>query len=593
MTFYLHYTSTPPQVGGVSTNYIFDTKDNFQTLKNSDFKGAGQPKITVDWFLAPSLAGPVGLNGNWQAVIFVNSTALHPATWGIEYWEKDPTGHVIWDSGSLSPTVLGGPASNNGYVDSPVYGYTLSATLNHNFSAGNTLEVEVNINAGATVPLRVWYDSSAYPSRLILPSDGYARVAGVVTQDVNGTARSTFFPFWPESQRKVVILASITDPFGGYDIGKVLVQIKGPGGFAAVNGASMVLSSGTATSYQSVFRYAYSFNDTQPEGTYHVLVSVIDNNGLIQFAKTGTYAPFIEYGTAEFAIGTQFPVVITVLDSHMKPLASAWVRFAQGGLAYVSGKTGSDGKLNLTLFTGSFDVSVNWKGVVVLRQAVRVTNATMITFVTKVYYPTFAFESLDGDRLQGILAFISYPNGTTGRLPYITNGSGSFTLAQQPYGNYSLLGLFEGVEVADTSTNVSSDGPFVLMATVYKLTVDVTDSSHAPLANSTIFVRGTNTSNSLVYRYGNTANNGVVSFELPSGKYQVTAQYYNVYWLTLAKNSTTMAVTLNSDLTLPIDMSNIPPPIWSTLGFQLVVLVVGALVVSGAFFLRSRRRRKS
>ncbi len=303
MTFYMHYTSNPPQVGGVVTNYILDTKNNFQTVRNSEYKGIGQPKIALDWYLAPSLAGPVGLNGVWQTIIFANSTALHPATWGVEFWEKSPSGAIIWDSGALTPTVLGGPSGNNGRVDSPVYGYTLDVNLNHTLAAGNTLQVEINVNTGATVPLRVWYDSPYYPSRLILPSDGYARVEGLVTQDVNGTARTTFFSFWPQGQRKVVVVASITDPFGGYDVAKVWVQIKGPGGSLAVNNASMALYSGTSTSYTSVFRYAYGYNSSQPEGTYSVLAVVVDNNEQIQFGKTGSYSPFIEYGTTQFSIG--------------------------------------------------------------------------------------------------------------------------------------------------------------------------------------------------------------------------------------------------------------------------------------------------
>ena len=278
----------------------------------------------------------MSLKGVWQTIIFANSTALHPATWGVEFWEKSPSGAVIWDSGALTPTVLGGPTANNGYVDSPIHGYTLSVNLNHTFAAGNTLQVEVNINTGATVSLRVWYDSSYYPNRLILPSDGYARVAGLITQDVNGTARTTFFSFWPQSQRKVVVVASITDPFGGYDVAKAWVRIEGPGGFTAVNNASMALYSGSSTSYTSVFRYTYSYNSSQPEGAYSVLATVVDNNGQIQFGKTGSYSPSIEHGTTEFSIGVQFPVAVKVLDSHNKPLASAFVQFTQGGLNFIS-----------------------------------------------------------------------------------------------------------------------------------------------------------------------------------------------------------------------------------------------------------------
>ncbi|HEV2139355.1 MAG TPA: carboxypeptidase-like regulatory domain-containing protein [Nitrososphaerales archaeon] len=591
MTFYMHYTSNPPQVGGVVTNYVIDTRNNFQSAKNSDFKGSGQPKLTLDWYIAPSFAGPVGLNGVWQTIIFANSTALHPATWGVEFWEKSPTGAVVWDSGALSPTVLGGPSGNNGYLDSPVYAYSLDVNLNHSFATGNTLQVEININSGATVPIRVWYDSSSHSSRLVLPSNDYARVTSLITHDANGTARNTFFSFWPQSQRIVTVVASITDPFGGYDIAKVLVQITGPGGFLAVNNASMVLSSGTPTSYTSFYQYAYSYTSSQAEGTYSVLGSVVDNNGEIQFEKTGSYSPFIEYGTTNFSIGVQFPVTIKVLDSHNRPLPSAFVQFTQGGLDYVSGRTASNGILNITIFTGTFVVLVTWEGVVVARQTVDVAHQTTITIATKVYYPAFVFQSSDGAKIQGILAFVTYPNGTTGRLPFVTDGAGSFLPSQQPAGNYSLLGFLEGVKVADATTNVTSDGPFTVRASVFNLTVNVTDGSHHALSNATVFLQGTGTSNALVYRYGRTATSGIVSFELPVGDYRVTAEYYDVFWLTLARNSTTVTIHLSSDATVPITMKNIPPPIWSTLGFQLIVAILAVIVAAAFLFLRAKRGR--
>ncbi len=673
MTFYMHYTSNPPQVGGVVTNYVFDTSSSFQTVKNSDYKGTGQPKIALDWYLAPSLAGPVGLNGVWQTIIFANSTALHPSTWGIEFWEKSSSGAVVWDSGSLAPTVLGGPSGNNAYVDSPVFGYTLKVNLNHSFAAGNTLQMEVTVNTGATVALRVWYDSPYYPSRLILPSDGYARVAGLITQDVNGTARTTFFPFWSQSQRKAVVVASITDPFGGYDIAKALVQIKGPGGFLAVDNASMALYSGTSTSYASVFRYTYSYNSSQPKGTYSVLAAVVDNNGQIQFGKTGSYSPFIESATTEFSIGVQFPVTVRVLDSHNTPLASAFVQFTQGGLNYVSGRTSPDGMLNLTLFTGTFVALVTWEGVVVARQAVNVANQTTFTIVTSVYNPTFILRTSSGIPVSGILVFVTYPNQTTGRLPLLTNDAGAFTLSQQPKGNFSLLAFFEGVNVADTSVSVISDGPFAvttlvhkvtvgvnyrnglplsqssvlvkgtgpsnlrvyaagetgangsvsfvlpagnytiqlvwssvnvgsfplsvnsdrafqLNAQVYQLVINVTDSSHGALVNSSVALKGTDGFDGLVYRFGKTSADGTVSFDLPRGEYQATAEYHNVYWLSFASNTTSSTLALSSDRVLQMSMKNIPPPIWATLGFAIIAFTVVIIVSTSAVYLWKRRR---
>ncbi len=590
LTFYFHYTSNPPQVGGVFTNYIFNTTNHFQTTKNNDFKGIGQPKITLDFYLTPSLAGAIHLAGDWKVIVFANSTALHPATWGLEFWEKSSSGQSLWDSGTITPNVLGGPSRNNGYIDSPVYGYTLSVNLTHSFSQGSSLQVEITVNTGSTVPLRVWYDSPYYPSRAVLPSNDYARVVGLVTQDANGTARTTFFSFWNQNQRKVVIVASVTDPFGGYDLAKVWVQVRGPGGAVVVNNASTESTLGGPVQFTNTYAYTFSYGNAEPQGTYSVQVAVVDNNGQIQFKTTGTYAPFIEYRTTEFSIGIQYPVTVKVVDSHGNSMAGAFVKFVSGGLEAISGKTGLDGTFTVTLFTGTFVADVVWEGVDVANQSVKITNSTLVVLAARVYYPTFVFASPGGTKVQGLLAFVTYPNGTTGRLPLITDSAGSFVLSQQPAGNYSLLAFLEGVKVADQSERVESDGPFAAVVSVYKLTVNVTDSSNNPLSNSTVLLQGTKTSNALVYRYAKTGSGGVTTFELPAGDYRITAEYYNVYWLSLAKNSTTVSVSLASDVVVPISMKNIPPPIWLDLGFQLLVIVLAFVLAVGIFYFRSRHK---
>ncbi len=154
LTFFFHYASSAETAGGVSTNYLASTAANFQNVKNHDVKATGQPKIQVDFYLFPALAGAVTLSGDWQVVVFANSTALHPATWNLEFWDRTPSGSIAWDSGALTPSVQGGPSANNGYVDAPIYGYTLTtSSLNRTIAAGDTLEVEVTVNTGATVPL--------------------------------------------------------------------------------------------------------------------------------------------------------------------------------------------------------------------------------------------------------------------------------------------------------------------------------------------------------------------------------------------------------------------------------------------------------
>ena len=127
VTFYLHYSSAPVYVGGTMSHYIMNTTTLFQATNNSVLKEVGQPKIEVDFYGYPGLAGPVTFDGTWQIIIWANASALKPAGWNLEFWEVTPGGSVIWDSNGVAPIVVGGPGTNNGYLDVPIYAYNLSA----------------------------------------------------------------------------------------------------------------------------------------------------------------------------------------------------------------------------------------------------------------------------------------------------------------------------------------------------------------------------------------------------------------------------------------------------------------------------------
>src|SRR5579884_335852 len=122
---FFHYSSSAVYVAGTSSNLIMNTVFTFQGGSQNFYKATGQPKISEDFYLYPSLAGNLTLSGNWVVTIFANSTSLHPATWNVEFWEKSQNGSIVWDSGVLSPNVVGGPAGEQGYVDVPIYGYSL------------------------------------------------------------------------------------------------------------------------------------------------------------------------------------------------------------------------------------------------------------------------------------------------------------------------------------------------------------------------------------------------------------------------------------------------------------------------------------
>jgi hypothetical protein len=275
-------------------------------MKNRDLKSIGQPKLQIDFYVNPPLAGNVTLSGDWKVVVFANSTALHPAGWALEFWEKDPSGTAVWDSGVLSPQVLGGPSGHNGDVDSPIFGYTLTASnLTHSFASGHALEVEITANTGATVPISIWYDSTQQPSRLILPSKDHMLVAGISMSDANGTMASRFYTVWHGDQRNVTIHALITDPFGRYDISQVLVSARSPGGGYVVANQTMDKISGALQSFSSSYSFTFNYSSHATLGNYTVVVLALDNDAQNQFASSSTYYPYAQLGYGGFSIGNQ------------------------------------------------------------------------------------------------------------------------------------------------------------------------------------------------------------------------------------------------------------------------------------------------
>jgi hypothetical protein len=320
LTFYFHYSTSPPTVAGVSTNYIANTLANFQNLKNRDIKSTGQPKLQIDFYVYPPFADRVRLSGDWKAVVFVNSTALHPAGWTLEFWERDPNGTVVWDSSPLVPQVLGGPSGNNGKVDSPIFGYTLTASnLTHTFAGGHALEVEITVNSGATVPISLWYDSPHEPSKLILPSADHILVGGISTLDANGTLTNHFFTVWRLSQRNVTVHALVTDPFGGYDIYQVLVSVRSLHGSYSVANQTMQKVSGTQDSFGSSFSFTFNYSSHADLGNYTLVVLAIDNNAQNQFGSTSAYYPYAQIGYSGFSIGYQ-PVIETQPSTNWQGL---------------------------------------------------------------------------------------------------------------------------------------------------------------------------------------------------------------------------------------------------------------------------------
>jgi hypothetical protein len=521
--FYFHHIDASVSVAGMETHYIMNTTRWFKFLTKAEayahsfHKPVGLPKIVVDFYLYPNLAGPVTIDGTWQVFVWVNGSAYKPCSFNVQFKEITIGGETLWNSGVLTPVVI---SDIGAHIDVPIYNYNLSApSLAHTFSPGTTLQVEVTINPGAAAECRIWYDSPLYPSKVILPSQDYARAISVKTYDVNNIETDIFSVDWGKDQRRVIVRANVTDPFGGYDIYMVNVTIFDPANRAVLDSANMSRTSDGlwVLHYLHTYEAKWSYSDKTMFGNYTAKVSVLDNNGYYHYLKSGSFDPYIEYGYHIFNIG------IVVLHN-----------------------------------------------------------------------PTFKVVDDADDPLPRARVYVGFPNGTTNALPLYTDDNGFINLTQVPTGSYTFTIFWKGVIVQQTTQYVDSDGPYTIKCRVYQLTVHVLGSNAAPISGAYAVIY---TQAEIVQDFKMTDASGQAVFQLPSsdiqavGAYRIDVYYSTEYWLThVAVTETRPSISVTSSNPLMITLADFPPPLWTTIGFWLVVTVSVMVALVMIYLLRTRTR---
>jgi len=529
VTFYLHYSSAPVYVGGTMSHYVMNTTTFFQATNNSVLKEVGQPKLEVDFYGYPGLAGPVTFDGTWQIIIWANASALKPAGWNLEFWEVTHGGSVIWDSNGVSPIVVGGPGTNNGYLDVPIYAYNLSAPgLVHTFSPQNTVRVAVSINPGATVSAQIWYDSPSFPSLAIFPCVDHIGVVSVETYLADNTQTSTFEPSYTE--RLVRVKSNVTDPFGGYDVYGTDVTVFDPSGNTVVDNASMTEIAGSPESFSTVFEFNYTYTTNAPTGQYNITVTATDNNG----NQVSAYRSFV--------IGLWQSYLFYAEDSKGTYLPNADIITSQSQ-SQNTGVTNSSGYWGPVLLpTGGFNVSLIWEGVVVNSTSnflVPFTNATTLV-VLKCHVHDVVVTAVDskGSTLPDTPVSVTFANGSNTLLPFHTSVNGGLYLERIPGGNYSFQLYWQGILVNSSSIHIDSDEQITLSCQVYYASFRVVDDTGVPLTEAFIVVAQPNVTSSLL----TTNSSGYFDLsQIPVGSYEIKVLWQSV-------NVKTASVTVNSNL---------------------------------------------
>jgi len=409
--FYFHYVKAPVSVAGIQTHYVMNTTRWFKFLTQeeayaySSYKPVGLPKIVVDFYLYPNLAGPVTIDGTWQVFLWVNGSAYKPCGFSVGFREITVGGQTLWDSGMLSPTVT---SDISDHIDVPIYCYNLSTPLTHTFNAGSTIQVEVTINPGASAECRVWYDSPLYPSKVILPCQDYARLSSVKTYDVNYAETNMFSVSWSKDQRRVIVRANVTDPFGGYDIYMGNLTIFDPVNRPVLDSVNMTrISDGLwVLHYLHTYEASWSYSDKATFGNYTAKVSVIDNNGYYHYLDYGLFGPYVERCDHVFNIGivVLYNPAFKVVDDADSPLSRAqvYVRLPNGTTNTLPLYTVNNGFINLTRVpTGDYAFTIFWKGVIVQQATLHVDSNGPYIIKCRVYRVTVQVLGNDGATIHG------------------------------------------------------------------------------------------------------------------------------------------------------------------------------------------------
>ena len=450
MEFYLHYLDTPVNVAGIQTKYVINTTQwfRFQTQQdayiNSFYKPTGQPKIAVDFYVYPNFAGPVTIDGSWQGFLWINGSAYKPTGFTLQFQEVTVGGATLWDSGAINPTVT---SSIGDYIDVPVYNYNLSTPLTHAFNADTTLHVHVEVNTGSSADTRIWFDSPFYPSKAILPAKDYARPVEVKTYAYDNSETNLFYYNWTDSQRKVIVRATVTDPFGGYDISKVNMTILDPAGSPVVDNADMTRTSNGQwrINYAHLFEANWTYPSTAQLGNYTAKVSVIDNNGYYRNLGTGMFAPFIESNDHVFSIGiiVYYSPAFHIVDdvNASLPNAQVFITWPNGTMDALPRYTATDGFINLThVLPANYELTILWKDIVVKQTIVYVNSDGPYTIKADVYQLNVTVLGNNAAAVHGAYVIVYTQNGVGYGLD-TTNAAGE-AVFKLPKGTYNIEAHF-------------------------------------------------------------------------------------------------------------------------------------------------------
>jgi hypothetical protein len=475
----------------------------------------------MDFYLVPALAADVTVSGTVKVGFWGNySGSNNNFQTQIIFYERNSAGTENWTSTTYT--------ANYNPASAPQYYSFDCAGFQHTFAAGSSIRLSLQVSGGNGIYKAVYIDTGTNNSRVVLPCLESLEVPSVGTLD---HLRNPQVGFQVNAANTTVIVqATVTDPFGGYDVRWANVTIVGPSGLTVLDNATLDKVGGTPVSFRNTYERGWNYSGAAP-GRYNITVWAVDNNGYYHcfYFMNYNYGSYLATNTSFFFIGTPRFVNVKVLDSTGVALDRAEVQATVLDAVLDRAFSSPLGIANLSMQPGPYRFKVFWSGVMVASEPVNVTNNRTeddpVVITCWVYYPHFRAIDGRGIPLAGAAVYMHYPNGTASIMPFRTDADGLFGLAQVPIGPYEVSVVWGSREVNRTVIMVAGNGTYDISCAVYYLKVRAVDPHGNPLLNAQIVVVDNTTG--IVADSKLSDSDGSAEFRLARHLYDLAVYWYD------------------------------------------------------------------
>ena len=213
---------------------------------------------------------------------------------------------------------------------------------------------------------------------------------------------------------------------------------------------------------------------------------------------------------------------------------------------------------------------------------------TFIVGVIVFYNPSFLVVDDVGDPVSNAQVYVTWPNGSRDVLPRYTSADGFINLTSVLPANYGLTIIWKDVLVNQSIIKVDSDGPYLSEAEVYRLDVEIVGNDGSNIHGAYVIIYSQNGEG---YGLATTNQSGQAVFKIPRGIYSVEAHYSAEYWLNVVTVKARLDdISMDSSISKLMELTEFPPPIWTTTGFMLILAIIVVLIMVIAYAIMRRRR---